>query len=186
MEDDNLNANFEPANIGPASEAKPEIIENDINSTVVHSLDQKNGQTANKSKGKLFKIAVYIATFLIFYSLGLTFYWYKKTSSLANNKTASSAIANKTKSEFKKGQTIGVDSSIFKDTAQGLLEVNKEKQKPGTHILIRGDASQTVYLTSSILDLNKYVNHKVKVWGETQSVQGAGWFMDIGKLEILE
>ena len=56
----------------------------------------------------------------------------------------------------------------------------------GTHKLIRpGGDSQTVYLTSSVLDLNQFVGKKVKVWGQTFSAKKAGWLMDVGRVEVL-
>lgn len=77
------------------------------------------------------------------------------------------------------------DTKTFKDFAEGVLEeggVNGE----GTHRLIRpGGDSQTVYLTSSVLDLNQFIGKKVRVWGETFSAQKAGWLMDVGKIEVL-
>ena len=77
------------------------------------------------------------------------------------------------------------DTKTFKDFAEGVLEeggVNGE----GTHRLIRpGGDSQTVYLTSSVLDLNQFTGKKVRVWGETFSAQQAGWLMDVGKIEVL-
>lgn len=88
--------------------------------------------------------------------------------------------------EIKKGDVFGVqDSEAFKDSAQGYLEaggINGE----GSHKLLRpGGASQTVYLTSSITDLDKMVGMEVKVWGETFKGQEAGWLMDVGKVEVL-
>lgn len=77
------------------------------------------------------------------------------------------------------------DAKVFRDSAEGELEtggINGE----GTHKLIRpGGVSQTVYLTSSMLDLNQFVGKKVRVWGETFSAQKAGWLMDVGKVEVL-
>lgn len=78
------------------------------------------------------------------------------------------------------------DTKIFRDSAEGVLEkggINGE----GTHKLIRpGGESQTVYLTSSVVDLNQFVGKKVKVWGETLAAEKAGWFMDVGRLELME
>lgn len=84
------------------------------------------------------------------------------------------------------GKIIGSgDSSIFKDAAEGTLEAGGIDGE-GTHKLIRpGGDSQTVYLTSTVIDLDEYVGKKVKVWGETHTAQKAGWYMDVGKLEIL-
>lgn len=78
------------------------------------------------------------------------------------------------------------DASTFKDTATGNLIDNDGKiTTEGTHILTRGDASQNVYLTSSVIDLSKYIGKKVQVWGETFSGQKAGWLMDVGRIKVL-
>ena len=78
------------------------------------------------------------------------------------------------------------DASTFKDTATGMLQENDGKlTKEGTHILIRGDVSQNVYLTSSVIDLSKYVDKKVQVWGQTFAGQRAGWLMDVGRIKVL-
>ena len=84
---------------------------------------------------------------------------------------------------------IGIDNpEVFRDTAVGIIEINDGSlTDEGTHKLIReGGESQTAYLTSSVLDLGKFIGRKVKVWGETFAAQKAGWLMDIGKVEILE
>ena len=77
------------------------------------------------------------------------------------------------------------DTKVFRDSAEGDLEtggINGE----GTHKLLRpGGDSQTVYLTSSVMDLNQFVGKKVRVWGETFAAQQAGWLMDVGKIEVL-
>jgi hypothetical protein len=76
------------------------------------------------------------------------------------------------------------DSQTFKDSAMGKLVaggINGE----GTHHLVRtGGDSQNVYLTSSVIDLNQFVGKNVKVYGQTNSSQTAGWFMDVGKIEV--
>lgn len=78
------------------------------------------------------------------------------------------------------------DASTFKDTATGTLQENDGKiTTEGTHILTRGDASQNVYLTSSVIDLSKYVGKKVQIWGETFQGQKAGWLMDVGRIKVL-
>lgn len=80
-----------------------------------------------------------------------------------------------------------LDENTFKgDTAEGILReggINGD----GTHHLEReGGKSQTVYLASTAVDLQSFVNKKVKVWGETQSVKKAGWFMDVVKIKVIE
>ena len=78
------------------------------------------------------------------------------------------------------------DTKTFRDTAEGTLEeggINGE----GTHKLVRpGGVSQTVYLISSVIDLNEFVGKKVQVWGETIDAQRAGWLMDVGRVKIIE
>jgi len=81
---------------------------------------------------------------------------------------------------------VGSTASNFDKEAEGVMQKNDGKLvKEGTHILTRGDVSQTVYLTSSVIDLDQYVGAKVRIWGQTLNVKNAGWFMDVGKLEKL-
>ena len=49
-----------------------------------------------------------------------------------------------------------------------------------------GGESQNVYLTSSVVDLDLFVDHKIRIWGETFSAQKAGWLMDVGRVEVIE
>ena len=78
------------------------------------------------------------------------------------------------------------DASTFRDTATGQLSENDGKiTNEGTHILVRGDASQNAYLTSSVIDLSKYIGKKVQVWGETFKGQKAGWLMDVGRIKVI-
>lgn len=96
-------------------------------------------------------------------------------------------IAQEISGEIKKGQIYGSsDERAFRDSAEGTLEKGGVDGE-GSHKLVRpGGESQTAYLTSSTLDLDTFVGRKIKVWGETFSAKKAGWFMDIGRVEILE
>ncbi|MFH1705888.1 MAG: hypothetical protein ABH867_03220 [Patescibacteria group bacterium] len=84
------------------------------------------------------------------------------------------------------GKVYGIEDGSFKDSAVGVIGsggVNGE----GTHRLNReGGESQTAYLTSSVLDLDSFVGHKVEVWGETFASQKAGWLLDVGRIKVLE
>lgn len=77
------------------------------------------------------------------------------------------------------------DLSTFKDTAEGTLQVGGIEGEGQFHLVRPGGDSQNVYLISSIVDLSKFVGKKVKVWGQTQAAQKAGWLMDVGRVEIL-
>lgn len=104
----------------------------------------------------------------------------------ATKNSSTNGLLSQSGSTTQSKMTVGSsDTKVFRDSAEGDLEeggINGE----GTHKLIRpGGDSQTVYLTSSVLDLNQFVGKKVRVWGETFSAQQAGWLMDIGKVEVL-
>lgn len=85
------------------------------------------------------------------------------------------------------GKEAGInDEKTFKDKAEGTLEEGGLDGE-GTHKLIRpGGASQTVYLTSSVIDLDEFVGKRVEVWGETNKGQKAGWLMDVGRVKVLD
>ena len=98
----------------------------------------------------------------------------------------------KTTSEEDSTESIETHESFnqtFRDEAEGTIEKNDELDKyaQGTHKLIRtGGESQTAYLTSSVLDLDKYNDKKVKVFGETFGSSQVGWLMDVGKVEEIK
>ncbi len=78
------------------------------------------------------------------------------------------------------------DESTFRDSAEGTLREGGI-EGDGTHHLERpGGASQNVYLTSTVIDLQSFVGKKVKVWGETISAKRASWLMDVGKISVTD
>jgi hypothetical protein len=86
----------------------------------------------------------------------------------------------------KKGQSYGDgDPAVFKDTAEGVVREGGIEGEGQYHLEREGGESQNVYMTSSLVDLSEFVGKKVKVWGETQKAQTAGWLMDVGKVEVL-
>lgn len=86
---------------------------------------------------------------------------------------------------IKNGDVFGSTAEVFKDSAEGYLEAGGLDGE-GSHKLLRpGGDSQTVYLTSSVTDLDKLVGMDVKIWGETFKGQKAGWLMDVGKIEVV-
>jgi len=83
------------------------------------------------------------------------------------------------------GKTYGNgDPSVFKDTAEGVLKTGGIDGDGQYHLVRPGGDSQNVYLTSSTLDLSQFINQKIKVWGQTQAAQHAGWLMDVGKVLV--
>lgn len=88
-------------------------------------------------------------------------------------------------SGVKVGDIFGsANEKSFNTSAVGVIDkggINGE----GTHKLVRpGGISQTVYLTSSVIDLDSLVGHQVTIWGETFKGQKAGWLMDVGRAKI--
>ena len=81
------------------------------------------------------------------------------------------------------------DTKTFRDFAEGKITKKPDQKNAatdqGTHLLIR-DGATPVLLTSSVMDLSEYENKKVKVYGETNSLPGAGWFMDVGRVEVIQ
>lgn len=88
--------------------------------------------------------------------------------------------------DVEKGAIVGSDDTkTFKDTAEGTLKAGGINGEGAFHLERPGGESQYVYLTSSIVDLSKFLNRKIKVWGETQQAKVAGWLMDVGRIEVL-
>lgn len=81
------------------------------------------------------------------------------------------------------------DTRTFRDFAEGKITPKPATKgndtSEGTHLLMR-DGATPVALTSSVVDLSKYENKKVKVFGETNKATGAGWFMDVGRVEEVQ
>ncbi len=85
-----------------------------------------------------------------------------------------------------KGTIIGSnDTKTFKDTTEGTLKEGGIDGEGAFHLERPGGESQNVYLTSSSVDLSKFIGKKIKVWGQTQKAQTAGWLMDVGRVEVL-
>lgn len=89
--------------------------------------------------------------------------------------------------EIKVGEAYGSpNEEIFKDSAEGVIQAGGLDGEGSHHLVRPGGKSQTVYLTSSVVDLKKFEGAKVKLWGETFSAQKAGWLMDVGRVKVLE
>ncbi len=86
----------------------------------------------------------------------------------------------------KVGVVYGNTSKTFADSATGIIKsggINGE----GTHTLEReGGKTQNAALTSSVIDLDLFIDKKVEVKGETNSSNKAGWLLDVGSIKILE
>ena len=79
-----------------------------------------------------------------------------------------------------------VDKKTFRDQATGTLREGGINGEGSFHLERPGGESQNVYLTSSTVDLSKYIGKKVRVYGETFAGEKAGWLMDVGFIEIIQ
>ena len=107
-----------------------------------------------------------------------------KEASVQNETSVQTADAKK---NLKNGQVFG-DQEVAEadDVAEGFLELGG-KEGEGTHKLLRkGGATQTVYLTSSSMNLDTFENAQVKVWGRTVGSEKVGWLMDVTRAEVVE
>lgn len=77
------------------------------------------------------------------------------------------------------------DTKTFNDTAEGVLQNGGIDGEGEYHLVRSGGASQNVYMTSSTLDLSQFLGKQIKVWGQTQAAQKAGWLMDVGRVQVL-
>jgi len=101
--------------------------------------------------------------------------------------SVSGTTAQSVGSSVEKGVIYGsTDTTTFKDTATGTMQQGGIDGEGQFHLVRPGGDSQNVYMTSSIVDLSKFVGHKVQVWGQTQAAQHAGWLMDVGRVEVVE
>lgn len=128
-----------------------------------------------------------IAGLVIVLALGLgSGYFLKNWSGSPVARNNGSVIArNVPESGLKEGDIIGVqDDKQFKDSATGVLQKGGLDGE-GSHRLLRpGGPSQTVYLTSSVIDLDAFEGSQVTVWGETFKGQKVGWLMDVGRVRV--
>ena len=92
-----------------------------------------------------------------------------------------------TSADISKGAVFGSDDTkTFNDTVSGILKKGGIDGEGAYHLVRPGGDSQNVYLTSAAVDLSLLIDKKIKVWGQTQKAQVAGWLMDVGRVEVLE
>lgn len=140
-----------------------------------------------ESKSKKIWIYVAVGCLIVVFGVGTGFGLTQLTvkSGGSSRETVSVSETGEAKN-IKVGKTYGRKDEIFSSEAVGVIKKGGFNGE-GTHQLQReGGESQTAYLTSSIVDLDQFVNRKVKVFGETFAGQKAGWLMDVGAIKVLE
>lgn len=149
---------------------------------VVHNFDGKPAtNTSAPNKSGLMKrkpILIFSGVILLGILTGYLIFTFTKPRVVAVTSTTNIAA-------LPKGSVFGSDAKAFKDSAQGTLKKGGIDGEGAYHLERPGGESQSVYLTSSVLDLSQLVGRKIKVWGQTNAAQKAGWLMDVGRAEIL-
>lgn len=140
----------------------------------VKKIDFNNNPPQKKSPNILMPVIVTVVVVL----LGIT------TGYLLAPKNGSSSDGS---ANANRGKAIGSnDTKTFKDTATGVLQVGGMDGEGSYNLVRDGGPSQTVYLSSTVVDLEPFIGKKVQVWGETNSGRKAGWLMDVGKIQTIE
>ena len=142
---------------------------------VLKPMDAKDSKPTMKKDMPVI-LTVYVVLILLGFGTGYL---------IANHSSGAATITTKNGTVATTAKVVGVqDASKFSNCPTGkLLEGGLDGE--GTHHLERpGGPSQTAYLTSSLIDLDQYVNLTVKVCGETIQAQKAPWLMDVQRLEL--
>lgn len=141
------------------------------NQSLIHQFGDEN-----KSISFPVFIAISIAILILGVGIGFGASKLKKTSGPT---TPNSVMVNTEKSS-------GIsDKKTFKDQAEGIMKEGGIDGEGNFHLERPGGVSQNVYLTSSAVDLSRYIGKKVRVHGETFNGQKTGWLMDVGLVEVL-
>lgn len=155
-----------------------EKLDLDTNKELIHNFDKENLKSAFTPKVilMLFGVVVFgvLSGYLLASTSGNSLLGKKVQTNLSNGESVT------------KGTVVGSnDIKTFKDTAEGILKEGGIEGEGAFHLERPGGESQNVYLTSSSVDLSKFIDKKIKVWGQTQKAQTAGWLMDVGRIEVL-
>jgi len=150
----------------------------DTSKNLIHDFNKDNLKSAFTSKVILMLLGIVVvgvfSGYLLAANSGSSLLGKKVQTGLTNGESVS------------KGTIVGSnDTKTFKDTAEGTLKEGGIDGEGAFHLERSGGESQNVYLTSSSVDLSKFINKKIKVWGQTQKAQTAGWLMDVGRIEVL-
>lgn len=131
-----------------------------------------------------------IVTIIVFVALAIGF-WLSRTTAGSNSSSVSSnqlvqSTDNLSADKVVVGKVYGSTDSKFSDSATGVIQkggINGE----GTHTLVRdGGPTQSAALTSSVVDLDLFIDKKVEIKGQTNSSRKAGWLLDVGSVKVIQ
>lgn len=158
-----------------------------VESNEVNNTTMEDNLMEPTQKSKIISLVVIVGILL---GIGTGFYLAQKQLLLAGDKPVGMIGTTKelnSATTVKVGDIFGsADEKTFRDQAEGIL-MAEGIDGEGSHHLERGsNKSQWVYVTSSVVDLDLLVGHRVTIWGETNQGKKAGWLMDVGRLKVQE
>ena len=173
---------------------KINLDEKEVRPQPVESKEEKinlmNPLESNSSNDKSKFIIAFAIALAVIAGLGSGFYYARHRLLLAGAGSGTQGgVVEVGEDGVKVGQVFGAqDESIFaaSEPAEGIVQPGGIGGEGSHHIERGANESQWVYITSTTIDLDKFVGTKVKVWGETVSGKKAGWLMDVGRLKVIE
>lgn len=153
----------------------------------IRSMEQQNNSQLLHQFNESASTSLFSGTFIIFLVVSILLgmgsgYLFSRNINASQSSTGSSGGG----AQLAKGTVEGSDDlKTFKDSAEGVLQAGGVNGEGQFHLVRPGGESQNVYLTSATVDLSKYLKRKIKVNGQTQTAQTAGWLMDVGRVEVL-
>ncbi|MEI6532708.1 MAG: hypothetical protein WCO06_02620 [Candidatus Roizmanbacteria bacterium] len=144
--------------------------------TIIKSLDTPVAKSSLPFTIAIISIAIIIG---LFSGYGISLATKSKSSTTTTSSTTKLSNA-------KVLESVGVnDPKTFPDSAEGIIQEGGSEGEGSFNLVRTGGASQTVYLTSSAVDMNPFINKKVRIRGKTQYSPKVSWLMDVGYVEVL-
>ena len=138
---------------------------------------------SSKIKGKGSSLLILGSIFVVLFGVGTG--WFLSGTGAASKGEKPKVEEKKTVDRGNGVIEIG-EAGEEADEAEGTLKEGGVKGE-GTHRLERdGGPSQTICLTSTMIDLQEFSEKKVKIWGETISPIECPWLMDVVKIKAIE
>jgi len=116
---------------------------------------------------------------VLLFGLGIGWVVSSRRNSIKKATLGSAVIVGQTEA----GST---DTSAFKDTTTGTLQKGGIQGEGAFHLDRPGGPTQTVYLNSTVVDMNPFIGKKVQVWGQTVAAHHAPWLMDVGHIKVIQ
>lgn len=116
----------------------------------------------------------------------LTGWFLSGTKASSDTKTGAANQSKNSDEKTASGEEGALDEEVKYGEVEGKLVEGGIKGEGTHHIERNNNPSQYAYLSSTVIDLDKYIDKNVHIWGETISSVNAPWLMDVVKIKIAE